>query len=270
MPELPEVETTRRGIAPHLEGVRIRQLRVHDARLRWPVPTELPETLEGQTVIAVERRGKYLLTQFATGTLLIHLGMSGSLRLITDNSPRMKHDHIEMVLENGKLLRYNDPRRFGAWLWAEHWQVHPLLANLGPEPLSPEFDGAYLYNRARGRSSAIKPFLMDSQVVVGVGNIYANEALHIARIDPRRPAGRISLARITLLAEAAKSVLDKAIHQGGTTLRDFVNSDGKPGYFSQSLQVYGRGGQACYRCGHTLAEIRLGQRSTVFCKQCQT
>lgn len=269
MPELPEVETTRRGIAPHLEGKRIRHLRVNDARLRWPVPADLAERLQGETAIAVDRRGKYLLTQFAQGTLLIHLGMSGSLRVVTDNSPRLKHDHIEMELEDGKLLRFNDPRRFGAWLWADDWQHHPLLAHLGPEPLSPDFTGHYLYQRARGRSGAVKPFLMDSQVVVGVGNIYASEALYIAGIDPRRAAGRIAEARMETLVDAVKTVLGQAIRQGGTTLRDFVNSDGKPGYFAQSLQVYGRGGEACRRCSHRLTEIRLGQRSSVFCPQCQ-
>lgn len=270
MPELPEVETTRRGIEPHVRGQRIKRLIVRQPQLRWPVPPELGALLEGRTIERVERRGKYLLLPFAHGTLLIHLGMSGSLRIIAAEQIVGKHDHVDIELSSGQALRFTDPRRFGTILWQPgEVDAHPLLADLGPEPLTEAFDGDYLFEHSRGRSAAVKTFLMDSHIVVGVGNIYANEALFSAGIRPDRAAGRISRARYTALAEEVKRVLERSIVQGGTTLRDFVGGDGNPGYFRQQLNVYGRGGEECPVCNTTLDEIRLGQRSTVYCRRCQ-
>jgi formamidopyrimidine-DNA glycosylase len=270
MPELPEVETTRRGIEPHVRGQRIERLVVRQPRLRWPIPEDLGELLSGRTIERVERRGKYLLVPFAHGTLLMHLGMSGSLRIIARGQAVGKHDHVDIELSSGQALRFTDPRRFGAMLWhSGEVSAHPLLTELGPEPLTEEFTGDYLFERSRGRSAPVKAFLMDSHIVVGVGNIYANEALFSARIHPERAAGRISRARYAVLAEEVKRVLARSIKQGGTTLRDFVGGDGNPGYFRQQLNVYGRGGEACCVCSKSLKEIRLGQRSTVFCPQCQ-
>lgn len=269
MPELPEVETTRQGIAPHCEGQTVTGVTVRDSRLRWPVPDDLAARLEGQTIRSVDRRAKYLFLHLDTGTVIIHLGMSGSLRVITDDTPAMKHDHVEVTLANQRRLRFNDPRRFGCWLWADDVSNHSLIRNLGPEPLSDDFNGAWLYRLSRGKQSPVKAFIMDNHVVVGAGNIYANEALFKAGIHPKRKAGRISLDRYHKLAEAIRETLAAAILMGGTTLRDFVNSDGKPGYFAQSLLVYGRGGQACPECQATLKEIRMNNRSTVYCPRCQ-
>lgn len=269
MPELPEVETTRRGIAPHAEGKTVADLIIRDPRLRWPVPGDLPERLAGCTLREAGRRAKYLLLHFGHGTVIVHLGMSGSLRVITDASPPQKHDHIDLIFTDGIRLRFNDPRRFGCWLWAQDVAQHPLLSDLGPEPLDDPFNGPYLFRKSRGRKTPIKSFLMDNRVVVGVGNIYANEALFKTGIHPNRSAGRISAARYHQLAQAVKETLAAAILMGGTTLRDFVNSDGKPGYFAQSLQVYGRGGLPCPECQQTLREIRMNQRSTVYCTRCQ-
>ena len=253
MPELPEVETTRRGLAPHLLGAQFTGAVVRQARLRWPVPSELTALLAGRRITELGRRGKYLLLTTAGGTLVIHLGMSGSLRLVAANLPPGRHDHVDLLLEGGRAVRFTDPRRFGAVLWTtgkpEH---HRLLAHLGPEPLGAGFDGECLWRRARGRRVAVKALLMDSRVVVGVGNIYANEALFRSGIDPRRAAGRISRVRYQRLAEAVRGVLTEAIAQGGTTLRDFVAGDGRPGYFQQQLQVYGRGGRPCVRCAAAL------------------
>lgn len=271
MPELPEVETTRRGILPYLRGRRIRGLEVREPRLRWPVPPDLAALVSGEAVDTVERRGKYLLLRLGKGTLLIHLGMSGSLRVLTAPaaSPR-KHDHIDLLLEDGRLLRYHDPRRFGAFLWLEGDPArHPLLAGLGPEPLGDGFDGDYLFRLSRGRRTSVKQFLMDGHVVVGVGNIYANEALYLAGIDPRRRAGRVAAARYARLAAAVRGVLEGAIAQGGTTLRDYVNGNGAPGYFALSLNVYGRTGQPCPRCGEAIRQVRNAQRSTFYCPRCQ-
>ncbi len=270
MPELPEVETTRRGIEPHLRGQRIERVVVRQPQLRWPIPDELGALLAGQQIERVERRGKYLLVPFAHGTLLMHLGMSGSFRILEREAAVGKHDHVDIELSSGRLLRYTDPRRFGAMLWCEgEASVHPLLADLGPEPLTDAFDGDYLFARSRGRSAPVKAFVMDSHIVVGVGNIYANEALFSAGIRPDRAAGKVSRARYAALVDEIKRVLARSITQGGTTLRDFVGGDGNPGYFRQQLNVYGRGGEACAICGTTLREIRLAQRSTVFCGACQ-
>ena len=269
MPELPEVETARRGVELHCRGRTVRRLLVRDARLRWPVPEHLVVTLPGQTIEAVERRAKYLLFRMQAGSLLVHLGMSGSLRVVTRDAPLRSHDHIDLQLEGGTALRYHDPRRFGSFLWMPAGESHPLLQELGPEPLSAGFDGDLLYRRSRSRKAPIKNFIMDAKVVVGVGNIYANEALFRAGIRPDRAAGRVSRARYERLAEEIKQVLTNAIEQGGTTLRDFVGGDGRPGYFARQLNVYGRAGEPCTRCGHALREVRLGQRTSVYCVTCQ-
>jgi len=269
VPELPEVETTRRGVEPYSRGAVVRELVVREPRLRWPVPDDLAELLGGQTIVAVERRAKYLLFRTAVGSLIVHLGMSGSLRVVSPHETPGRHDHIDLLFEGGHCLRYNDPRRFGCFLWQEPGQQHPLLSHLGPEPLSAEFDGETLYRHSRGRTGPVKNFIMDGKVVVGVGNIYANEALFLSGIRPDRGAGRISQRRYQRLAENIKQVLTSAIDQGGTTLKDFVGGDGKPGYFALQLHVYGRTGLPCTSCGRQLQEVRLGQRSSVYCVACQ-
>lgn len=270
MPELPEVETTRRGIRPHIEQQMIDRVIVRETRLRWPVPVGLDRLLRGQRILSVGRRAKYLMLKTSKGHLLIHLGMSGSLRLVPASTPAAKHDHLDIVFAHGQSLRLHDPRRFGAVLWCEgDPNDHPLLRKLGPEPLEEDFDGDYLYQALHRRKAAIKLCLMDNKVVVGVGNIYANEALFLAGIHPGRSAARISRARIVRLAQTVREVLAAAITQGGTTLRDFVGGDGKPGYFSQQLHVYGRGGEGCDRCGHLIQQITQGQRSSWYCPHCQ-
>ncbi|SEQ23898.1 formamidopyrimidine-DNA glycosylase [Ectothiorhodospira magna] len=270
MPELPEVETTRRGIEPHLVGRRIIGIVVRQSRLRWPIPDTLPQQAQGRTLQRVGRRGKYLLLDDGQLTLLIHLGMSGSLRLVEANSPPRRHDHVDLMLDSDRILRFHDPRRFGALLCFDPRQgPHPLLAKLGPEPLEADFDGAYLHRQSQGRRRAIKSLIMDSQVVVGVGNIYASESLFLAGIEPRRAAGKLNQTEAHRLAEAIADVLTAAIAQGGTTLRDFVREDGRHGYFSQQLQVYGRGGQPCLRCGTLIQQTTVGQRSTFHCPCCQ-
>ena len=269
MPELPEVETTRRGLAPHAEGKKIVGLVVRESRLRWPVPTGLTDKLRGQTIQSVERRAKYLLFNMPSGTLIVHLGMSGSMRVIREGTAPRKHDHIDISLQGGHLLRFYDPRRFGCFLWQGPGQVHPLLAHLGPEPLSGDFHEQLLYQKSRGRKGPVKNFIMDGKVVVGVGNIYANEALFLAGIRPDRQAGRISAARYRSLTAKIKQVLTSAIEQGGTTLKDFVGSDGKPGYFAQKLHVYGREGLPCTACKMPLRQRKLGQRTSVYCVACQ-
>lgn len=269
MPELPEVETTRLGIQPAVVGYRVNLLTVHEPRLRWPVPPELA-ALKGQCVDSISRRGKYLLFHTRAGTALIHLGMSGSLRLAKPGEALRKHDHLELALNSGWLLRFHDPRRFGCFLWfTGPAEQHPLLAELGPEPLEDGFDGHHLFLCSRGRSAPVKAFIMDSHVVVGVGNIYANEALFKAGIHPLRAAGRISAERYDRLAEEIRAILAAAIQRGGTTLRDFVNGHGEPGYFQLELDAYGRGGAACRNCGIAMKEIRLAGRSTVYCGSCQ-
>lgn len=269
MPELPEVETTRRGIAPHILGKRVIEVRVRQARLRFPVPAGLTLELPGNIISAVQRRAKYLLLSSAAGCVILHLGMSGSLRILPAAQPAGKHDHLDIVLEDGNCLRLRDPRRFGAALWSNDPAAHPLLKQLGPEPLEDDFSGAYLYERARKRSVSVKHFIMDSRIVVGVGNIYANEALFLAGIHPARAAGAVAKQRYEALAAAIKSVLLAALEQGGTTLRDFFNSDGKAGYFKQQLSVYGRAQQPCVSCQRPLILLRQGQRSSYYCRYCQ-
>jgi len=269
MPELPEVETSRRGIAPWLEGMRVVDVAVRERRLRWPVPREIDRELPGQVIRAIRRRAKYLIFETDNGTLLVHLGMSGSVRIIDRDEPAAKHDHIDIGLESGKALRFRDPRRFGSMLWTGNASEHPLLRDLGPEPLEAGFDGDYLWRAARGRRIAVKQFIMNGAVVVGVGNIYASESLFIAGIHPRRRADRVSQVRMRLLADAIRLVLRQAIDAGGTTLRDFYGGDGEPGYFRQQLEVYGREGEPCRRCKYPVAAIVLGQRSTFYCRRCQ-
>jgi len=270
MPELPEVETTRRAVERHLRGRRVSAVRVRERRLRQPVSRRLERELPGQIIERVERRGKYLLLRTAAGAVLIHLGMSGSLRIVAPGLPAQKHDHVDILCGNNVCLRLCDPRRFGVVLWAGGDPLrHALLRGIGPEPLGAEFGGACLHTAARGRRAAVKLFIMDAAVVAGVGNIYANEALFRAGIDPRRAAGRISAARCERLAAAIRAVLQEAIAQGGTTLRDFYHGTGEPGYFRIRLAVYDRAGEPCVRCGHAIRAIRQGQRSTYYCPRCQ-
>jgi formamidopyrimidine-DNA glycosylase len=270
VPELPEVETTRRGIEPHLLTNTVKEVIIRQPKLRWPIPAQLTHSLLNQVVKSVRRRGKYLLISFRNGTLIIHLGMSGSLRICNQNLPHEKHDHFEMVLDNGNSLRLKDPRRFGAVLWTEETaEKHPLLVNLGPEPFSSTFNGLFLLNKAKGKKLPIKTFIMDSKIVTGIGNIYASEALFLAGIHPKRAAGKISSKRLQLLADAIIETVQKAIDQGGTTLKDFVNEAGKPGYFQQQLAVYGRSGEPCQKCTASIKKITLSQRSTFYCSHCQ-
>ncbi|MGH8502688.1 MAG: bifunctional DNA-formamidopyrimidine glycosylase/DNA-(apurinic or apyrimidinic site) lyase [Gammaproteobacteria bacterium] len=270
MPELPEVETTRAGIAPHLTDRRVVRVDIRQPMLRWPVPADLARNLEGQTIKAVTRRAKYLLLHAGNGAALMHLGMSGSLRVLDAGVPPQLHDHIDIVLDSRKVLRLRDPRRFGALLWVTgDPHAHPLLQRLGPEPLDEALDGDYLYRQARGRKVAVKNFIMNSRVVAGMGNIYANEALFLAGIHPARAAGRISPLRYWLLAHAIKLVLQRAIDYGGTTLRDFVREDGKPGYFRHELRVYGKAGSSCADCGWPITLRVIGHRSTFYCGKCQ-
>lgn len=271
MPELPEVETTRRGIEPHVLGARIRATVVRDARLRFGVDPALPSHLQDRQVVATSRRSKYLVLSLDSGAdLVLHLGMSGRLRVLLESTPPGPHDHFDLELTNDRTIRLTDPRRFGSVLWAPAgFAEHPRARGLGPEPLTASFDGAYLWAACRGRRVAIKQLLMDAAVVVGVGNIYANEALFMAGIRPSTTAHRVSKERAELLSAAVKAVLEKAIAAGGTTFRDFFGSDGRPGYFVQELQVYGREGEPCRNCGGLLRSSRLGGRATVHCLQCQ-
>ena len=270
MPELPEVETTRRGIAPHVTGRRIARIDVYDRRLRWPVPADLGKRARGLAIERVDRRSKYLLFDLGAGALLVHLGMTGTLRVFRDAPPRGKHDHVDIVLDDGTLLRYRDPRRFGAMLWiASSSTAHPLLAALGPEPFDAAFDAAYLWRTTRSRRTAIKLALMDNRVVTGVGNIYANEALFRAGIRPTTRAGRVSKARLARLVTAVRDVLRDAIAKGGSTLRDYVGSDGAAGYFQLDYCVYGRAGEPCRVCATPIRHARIGQRSSFYCPRCQ-
>jgi formamidopyrimidine-DNA glycosylase len=274
MPELPEVETTRRGIAPHLIGRKIIGVTLRRSDLRWPIPREITEVLPGQRIEAVERRAKYLLLHTQPGSAILHLGMSGVLRVLPPDIAPGAHDHVDIHVDAasgkaGRILRFTDPRRFGCLLWQPHGTIHELLTGLGPEPLTDAFDGDLLWLRSRGRKAAVKLFLMDNAIVVGVGNIYASEALFAAGIDPRKPAGSLSRPRYERLAAEVKRILAWAIERGGTTLRDFLNPDGAPGYFFRELFVYGREGEPCKVCGTAIRQKVIGQRSTFWCPTCQ-
>jgi len=270
MPELPEVETSRRGIEPYLVDQRIARVQIRERRLRWPIGLEIDERLPGQTVMSVDRRAKYLLINTTGGTAILHLGMSGSVFIVDRDTPAGVHDHVDIELESGHALRLRDPRRFGSLHWSDDPLGHWLLKDLGPEPLGDEFDGEYLWKRSRGRRVAVKQFIMNAGIVVGVGNIYASESLFLAGINPKRAAGRIALLRYEALADAIRTVLQKSIRAGGTTLRDFYGGDGEPGYFGQELQVYDRADKPCFRCDHSITAIVQGQRATYYCKRCQT
>lgn len=270
MPELPEVETTCRGIKPSILKSKVTDVIIRKHQLRWPIPKDLPKQIIGKKVINVLRRGKYLLIFFTNGTIIMHLGMSGRLCIVDSKIEPEKHSHVDIYFGKNKVLRYTDPRRFGAILWtSDNPYQHKLLCKLGPEPLEEEFSAEYLHNAALKKTQAVKQFIMDANVVVGVGNIYANEALYKAKINPNTPAKNIPLKSYKKLVKAIKDILAVAITKGGTTLKDFLGSDGKPGYFVQSLLVYGRGGEQCTKCKHTLTESRLGQRTTVYCEECQ-
>lgn len=270
MPELPEVETTRLGIAPHITGLQVSGLTVRHPTLRWPIPADLLQHIQNQTLQRIDRRAKYLLFYFDSGCLLVHLGMSGSLRILTAHLPPAKHDHVDISFGKNCMLRYTDPRRFGAILWlGKNPEQHPLLKKLGPEPLSKDFTGEHLYTLSRNRKLTVKQFIMDQAVVTGTGNIYANEALFASGILPTRAINSIALEEYDRLAAHIKRILSAAIAQGGTTLRDFTNSDGKPGYFRQQLHAYGRSGLPCTQCQKPLQEIRINGRTSVFCGQCQ-
>ncbi len=320
MPELPEVETSRRGLAPHLEGRRVMQVTLRRKALRWPIPREIETVLPQQTITAIRRRAKYLLMDTAAGSAIWHLGMSGSMRVLPADTPVTTHDHVDLLLGDAivdasaaltpvlprtrvreqnigvwksgqtgearerepsataRVLRFNDPRRFGCLLWQAPGETHELLRDLGPEPLLDDdddtsdgarFSGDYLYERSRGRSAPVKAFLMDQKIVVGVGNIYAAEALFAAGVSPLRAAGKVSRERYGAIAEAVRAILSYAITRGGTTLRDFLSPDGAPGYFEQELSAYGRGGQPCPRCGRPMKQAMLAQRATVWCGHCQ-
>ncbi|NLS13573.1 bifunctional DNA-formamidopyrimidine glycosylase/DNA-(apurinic or apyrimidinic site) lyase [Vibrio sp. SM6] len=268
MPELPEVEVSRMGISPHLVGQTIKTITWRAPKLRWPIPEELKQ-LEGQPITAIERRAKYLLLHTPAGTAVMHLGMSGSLRVLDALVTPNKHDHVDVQLTNGKVLRYNDPRRFGAWLWCAPGQSHDVLVNLGPEPLTDAFHAEQMAQRAQGKRSTVKQFIMDNRHVVGVGNIYACEALFQARIHPTKAVGTLKITQWNTLVGAIKQTLAAAIEQGGTTLKDFSQADGKPGYFKQSLAVYGRDGEPCIECGEPIQALKIGQRNTFYCDVCQ-
>jgi formamidopyrimidine-DNA glycosylase len=270
MPELPEVETTRRGLAPWLEGQQIAQVLVRVPKLRWPVPPEFTTRLPGSRVAALDRRAKWLLLRTDRGTALLHLGMTGSFRVLREAPPPGSHDHFDIVTSAGMTIRFNDPRRFGSVLWTtDDPGLHPLIAPLGPEPLGTDFTAEYLHARSHRRSIAIKPHVMNAHIVVGVGNIYASEALFRARIHPARAAGRVALPRLVALVAAVREVLTESIRAGGTTLRDFHDGDGQPGYFAQDLRVYDRAGRPCVECGTSVRQMVLGQRSSYYCPRCQ-
>jgi len=270
MPELPEVETTRLGISPHIDGQIVTSVIIRNGKLRWPVPTSIKKILAGEKCLSVTRRGKYLLLEFSQGHVLMHLGMSGSLQIVDKDTVPRKHDHIDLNFKNGKCLRLHDPRRFGSVLWThEDPFTHKLLKDLGPEPLDKTFNAEYLWQRARKRKVSVKQFIMDSHNVVGVGNIYASESLFRAGIHPKRAAGKVSLESYKLMVRAIKTVIKAAIKQGGTTLKDFTGGDGKPGYFKQRLNVYGRKGEPCTKCAKPISHCVMGQRATYYCTACQ-
>jgi len=270
MPELPEVETSRRGIEPHIINKKVTAVIIRQKQLRWPIPATLKTQLVNHKIDSVERRGKYILLRTQAGTVILHLGMSGSLRILKKSIAAEKHDHVDIVFNNNKILRLRDPRRFGAVLWTKTDPLkHKLLKSLGPEPLEDEFTAEYLFVTSRNRKVAIKTFLMNSHIVVGVGNIYANESLFAAGINPKRAANKISLAHYQKLVPEIKRILKQSIEQGGTTLKDFINEDGKPGYFQQTLSVYGRTSEPCINCTKPIKQITQAQRSTFYCAHCQ-
>lgn len=270
MPELPEVETTKRGIKPHIVKRKVSDVYIRTPKLRWPIPRTLKKHLPGKTIRSVKRRAKYILIEFNHGTLLTHLGMSGSMRICPPERPWRKHDHFALEFDHGKQLRLHDPRKFGSVLWTKDApENHKLLIKLGPEPLHKTFDGEYLYTASRGRKVSIKQYIMNHHIVVGVGNIYASEALFLSGIHPTRAAGRVSKERMSTLVDNIKIILKRSIEQGGTTLNDFLNENGEPGYFAQQLNVYGRAGEECASCESTIKSIVLGQRSTFYCPNCQ-
>lgn len=269
MPELPEVETVKNGIQPHLINQAIQSVTIRNKQLRWPIPDHLSNTLDGQTLNNIRRRSKYLLLDFNHGSVIIHLGMSGKLTIVNQKNTPKKHDHVDIVFDNGSILRYNDPRRFGAILWSTAPEQHPRLANLGPEPLSRQFTAQHLYKHCQGKSAAIKTIIMNAKLVVGVGNIYANEALFRSHIRPITAAKTLNLAQAQQLVKTIKSTLRQAIKAGGTTLKDFTQADGNPGYFQQKLWVYGRDGEPCQNCQTTIQRITQNQRSSFFCPTCQ-
>ena len=270
MPELPEVETTVNGIKPWLETKTIKTIHVYNPSLRWPIPKDLAKKYLGEEIKFVNRRAKYILIHLQSGaTLILHLGMSGSLTITTNDTSLAKHDHFEMILDDGTKLRFNDPRRFGCVLDTDDYKQHRLIKNLGPEPLTESFNGQWFKSKAKNKTQAVKNFIMDGKNVVGVGNIYASEALFMAGINPNISAGKISLQRYTQLVKAIKEVLSRAIKAGGTTLKDFINAEGKPGYFAQQLKVYGRAGEPCFICEKAITQATIGQRSTFYCTQCQ-
>jgi len=271
VPELPEVETTCRGIAPYVLHRRIARVVVREPRLRWRVSARLRRILPGQRIESVSRRGKYLLLRAEKGTLIVHLGMSGSLRIVPEDTPPQPHDHVDLVLEDHRILRLRDPRRFGAVLWTEApINRHRLLAGMGPEPLGHAFSASYLHAKTRQRRRAIRDVLLDGHIVAGVGNIYANEALFAAGIRPTRRAERLNRAECARLVRVLRRILKRAIRAGGTTLRDFQSPEGRPGFFSQKLAVYGRSGERCDRCGRSIVGRQRGGRRVFYCPTCQS
>lgn len=270
MPELPEVETTKRGISPHIVNRKIKAVNIYHPTLRWPIEPTLPKILPGQKLHDIQRRGKYLALPFDTGTLLLHLGMSGSLRIVTAKDARQKHDHFEIIFSSKHILRLRDPRRFGAVIWCEtDWNQHELIKHLGPEPLSEDFSGEHLYANSRNKTLAVKNYIMNSRIVVGVGNIYASESLFMAGINPKKAANKVSKKAYIKLGDSIKQVLRNSITQGGTTLKDFADPNGNPGYFALHLNVYGREGKECYQCSSKIKQCVIGQRSTYYCPKCQ-
>jgi formamidopyrimidine-DNA glycosylase len=268
VPELPEVETTLRGIAPHLAGQKIVRTIVRQSKLRWPVPLEIIR-LKNQPIISATRRAKYLLIGLPKGHIIVHLGMSGTIRVLPKALPPAKHDHVDVFLSGGKVLRYTDPRRFGCWLWSKDAN-HELFANFGPEPLTADFSGEYLFAKSRQKTTPVKPWLMDNKVVVGVGNIYASESLFRAGISPKRRAKALTMAECKKLVTGIKQVLQQSIKNGGTTISDFLSAEGRPGYFAQKLKVYNRAGEPCLTCGTKIQKLTQAQRSTFYCPKCQT
>lgn len=269
MPELPEVETTRSGLEPRLRGKTLAAVKIRDARLRWPIPGDINARLSGRRLSSIKRRGKYLLFDFGGLFQLVHLGMSGSLRLVGSDEPPAVHDHVDWLFKDGETLRLRDPRRFGAVLLTDDPDSHPLLAHLGPEPLTSDFTSEHLHAACRGRKTSIKNLIMDSRIVVGVGNIYASESLFRAGIRPGRAAGRLTRAECTRLVEAIKTTLQNAVNAGGSSLRDYVAADGELGYFQLHTKVYDRTGQPCKACGTPIKKLATGQRSTFYCPVCQ-